>query len=108
VSGSQYSVNSNSLVSCSQNFTNAAPTMTTDAQAVNGALPVSTGNAALDAMIQQKCTQVASSLNGCSQAMQADANNMVANATTYTSSDQQSVPATTTIAPSTPSLVPGG
>jgi hypothetical protein len=66
--------------------------MAQQVQAVGGALGVSTGEPALDALITRMATQVMDSVAGCGQAMQADATGLNMNAAMYTAADIASVP----------------
>jgi len=92
MAGNGYTVNTGSLTTASQSFSNAVAPMAQQVQAVGGALGVSTGDPALDALITRMATQVMDSVAGCGQAMQADATGLTMNAAMYTAADAASVP----------------
>jgi hypothetical protein len=94
MAGSGFTVDTASLGTASKSFTDAVQPMARDVMAVAGALGVSTGDPALDAMITRLAGQVADSLAGCGQAMQADAAGLNGNAATYLAGDTASVPKT--------------
>ncbi|HXM54604.1 MAG TPA: hypothetical protein VOB72_04380 [Candidatus Dormibacteraeota bacterium] len=87
-----FNVQTGDLTTLAGGFANEVPALARDVQSVVAGLTVDTGDAALDARISTLAGQIAASLAGAGQALQADSTGLVSNAATYTGADFGSVP----------------
>jgi Family of unknown function (DUF6317) len=88
-----FTVSTQALNAMAQSFDGAAPALTQNAGPVSATSSVDTGDAALNALVARLAGQVAASMTGAGQAMQAVGNGLRTNASNYTRADQAGTPA---------------